>query len=113
MKRRNRNGNALSGQPLTQFIERNVPPLLIQRKDHCLMRLDPPRPLIAALRPWGIAARPALLIAPPNRRRGATPKRVAAARQLIPPSIAANVRNRKSIDSHLPIHASLHPQPEA
>jgi hypothetical protein len=38
----------------------------------------------------------------------ATPKRAAAARQLSPPSIAASLRDRKSIESGLPIHAGLH-----
>jgi hypothetical protein len=41
---------------------------------------------------------------------GATPKRAAAARQLIPSSIAAIKRSRKSIESGCPIHADLlHP----
>ena len=38
---------------------------------------------------------------------GATPKRFAAARQLIPSSTAADARDLKSIDSGLPIHTGL------
>jgi hypothetical protein len=41
---------------------------------------------------------------------GATPNRAAAARQLIPSSIEAITRARKSIESGCPIHADLlHP----
>ena len=41
---------------------------------------------------------------------GATPKRAAAARQLIPSSIAARSRERKSIERGRPIHTGLHHQ---
>ena len=76
-------------QPLAQFIERDVSLLLIQRKNQRLMRLDPPRPLIAALWFGGIAACPALLIPPPHRRRW---------RYLLAPCVEQPARNLVPFD---------------
>ncbi len=67
------------------------------------MRLDPPRPRVAALSHR--AKEPARRRSSSHRiaAEGATPYRAAASRRLMPASIAAITRHRKSMESGLPI----------
>jgi len=92
------------GKRRAQFFKRDVLAGFPDRQDIRPPRLNSARPHVAALGLWSEpACVPPLRL--PTAVEGATPNRLAAARQLIPSSTEARTRESKSIDSGWPIHA--------